>query len=122
MTVQNIEVAEVRPQQNLILLKGAVPGWRNGIVTIRQAKKAATSPWPGAPEEKKEEAERKEGEAEAKVKGKEVVREEGKMEEVRVEAEAKAEEEGKEVAEEEAKTEEVKAEEKAQEEPQKEEP
>jgi len=124
VTVQNIEVAEVRPQQNIILLKGAVPGWRNGIVTIRQAKKAATSPWPAVPEEKKEEAKRKEGEAEAKVEVKEVVKEEKKKEEV------------KEVAEEEAKTEEIKveaeakeeieaetkAEEKAKEEPQKEEP
>jgi len=40
VTVQNIEVIEVRPQQNLIFLKGAIPGWRNGIVIIRGAKKA----------------------------------------------------------------------------------
>ncbi len=108
VTVQNIEVAEVKPQQNLIFLKGAVPGWRNGIVTIRQAKKAATSHRPDAPGEKKEEAKRKEVEAEAKVEGKEVVKEEEKKEEVKAEEEAKAE--GKEVVEEEVKTEEVKAE------------
>jgi len=134
VTVQNIEVAEVKPQQNLIFLKGAVPGWRNGIVTIRQAKKAATSHRPDAPEEKKEEAKRKEVEAEVKVEGKEVVKEEEKKEEAK--AEAKVEEESKEVAEEEASTEKVKveaeaeekeeveaeakAEEKAKEEPQKE--
>ena len=112
VTVQNIEVAEVKPQQNLIFLKGAVPGWRNGIVTIRQAKKAATPPRPDVPEEKREEAKRKEVEAEATVEGKEVVKEEEKKEEVKAEteAEAKAEAEIKEVAEEEAKTEEVKAE------------
>jgi large subunit ribosomal protein L3 len=115
VTVQNIEVAEVKPQQNLIFLKGAVPGWRNGIVTIRQAKKAATSHRPDAPEEKKEEAKRKEVEAEAKVEGKEVVKEEEKKEEVKAEAEAKAEEEVKEVAEEEAKTEEVEVKEEAEE-------
>ena len=88
VTVQNIEVVEVRPQQNLIFLKGAVPGWRNGIVTIRQAKKVAPPPRPVTPKEKKEEAEVK---AEAEEK------EEVKAE-VEVEAKAKAEEEGKEQA------------------------
>jgi len=120
VTVQNIEVAEVRPQQNLIFLKGAVPGWRNGIVTIRQAKKAAIPPRPDVPRERKEEAKRKEVEAEAKVEGKEVVKEEEKKEEVKVDekvkAKGKAEEEVKEVAEGEAKKEETKAEELKQEE------
>ena len=92
VTVQNIEVVEVRPQQNLIFLKGAVPGWRNGIVTIRQAKKVAPPPRPVTPKEKKEEAEVK---AEEEVK--EVAEEEAKGEEVKVKAEveAKAEEEVK---------------------------
>ena len=96
VTVQNIEVVEVRPQQNLIFLKGAVPGWRNGIVTIRQAKKGAAPARPVVPKEKKEEAKRKEVEAEAKVEGKEVVKEEEKKEEVKEVAEGEAkEEEGK---------------------------
>ncbi len=111
VTVQNIEVVEVRPQQNLIFLKGAVPGWRNGIVTIRQAKKGAAPARPVVPKEKKEEAKRKEVEAEAKVEGKaeEEVKVEAKAEE-EVKVEAKAEEEVKEVAEGEAKEEEGKAE------------
>jgi large subunit ribosomal protein L3 len=98
VTVQKIEVVEVRPQQNLMFLKGAVPGWRNGIVTIRQAKKAVASPRPVVPQEKKEEVE-------AEAKAKEVVKEEEKK------VEAKAEEKREEVkvkAEAEEKREEVK--------------
>ncbi len=34
VTVRNIRVAQVRPEDNVLLLKGAVPGARNGIVTI----------------------------------------------------------------------------------------
>ncbi|MFA4909558.1 MAG: 50S ribosomal protein L3 [Desulfobacteria bacterium] len=37
VTVQNIKVIEVRPEENLILLKGAVPGSRNGVVIIRSS-------------------------------------------------------------------------------------
>lgn len=37
VTVQNIQVIEVRPDENLILLKGAVPGSRNGVVIIRSS-------------------------------------------------------------------------------------
>jgi large subunit ribosomal protein L3 len=120
VTIQNIEVVEVRLQQNLIFLKGAVPGWRNGIVTIRQAKKAATLPRE-APKEEKEEAKREKVEAEAKVEGKEVVKEEEKKEEVK----AEAEEEGKEEAEKgelQKEGAEVKVKEEAKAEPEKEEP
>lgn len=39
VTVQNLEVLEVRPRQNLLILKGAVPGAVRGLVIIRQAKK-----------------------------------------------------------------------------------
>jgi len=100
VTVQNIEVVEVRPQQNLIFLKGTIPGWRNGIVTIRQAKKAPAPSRSVPPQEKTEEA-REEVEVKAKAEGKE----EAKVKaEVKVEAEAKVE--GKEGAkEEEAKAE-----------------
>lgn len=39
VTVQNIQVVEVKTDKNLILLKGAIPGCRNGIVTIRSSVK-----------------------------------------------------------------------------------
>ncbi len=133
VTVQNIEVAEVRPQESLIFLKGAVPGWRNGIVTIRQAKKAAIPPRPDVPQEKKEEAKREEAEAkvkaeaEVKAQAEEEVKEEPKQEEAK---EAKEEEEAKEPEQEEAKgaereeseKEESEKEESEQEEPKREEP
>jgi large subunit ribosomal protein L3 len=37
VTVRNLEVADVRPEQNLILIKGAVPGAVNSIVEIKKA-------------------------------------------------------------------------------------
>jgi len=40
-TVQNLEVIEVRPDENLIMLKGAVPGPRSGLILIRRALKKA---------------------------------------------------------------------------------
>ncbi|MDY0190648.1 MAG: 50S ribosomal protein L3 [Desulfuromonas sp.] len=40
VTVQNLEIVDVRADQNLILIKGAVPGPKNGLVTIRKAVKA----------------------------------------------------------------------------------
>lgn len=40
VTTQNLQVVEVRPEQNLVLLKGAVPGPKNGLVTIRKGVKA----------------------------------------------------------------------------------
>lgn len=39
-TVQNVEVVEVRAKENLIFLRGAVPGARNGVVLVRSAKKS----------------------------------------------------------------------------------
>ncbi|MBW1981129.1 MAG: 50S ribosomal protein L3 [Deltaproteobacteria bacterium] len=36
VTVKNLQIVDIRPEQNLILLKGAVPGGRNGIVMIRR--------------------------------------------------------------------------------------
>jgi large subunit ribosomal protein L3 len=38
-TVQNLIVVGVRPERNLILVKGAVPGSRNGIVLVKDAVK-----------------------------------------------------------------------------------
>ncbi len=37
VTVQNLEVVRVDPENNLILVKGAVPGHKKGLVMIRQA-------------------------------------------------------------------------------------
>ena len=39
VTVQNLEVVEVRPDENLILVKGAVPGANGGLVILRGAVK-----------------------------------------------------------------------------------
>ena len=38
-TVQNLEVVQVRPDENLIMLRGAVPGSKSGLLLIRQALK-----------------------------------------------------------------------------------
>lgn len=37
VTVKNLEVVRVIPDQNLLLIKGAVPGGKNGLLTIRSA-------------------------------------------------------------------------------------
>lgn len=42
-TTQNLLVAEVRPEENLLLLKGAIPGSRNGVVMVRLATKTVTA-------------------------------------------------------------------------------
>ena len=39
VTVQNLTVADIKLEQNLLLIKGAVPGATNSIVIIREAKK-----------------------------------------------------------------------------------
>ncbi len=40
VTVQNLEIVKVDAEQNLILLKGAVPGNKGGLVTIKNSIKA----------------------------------------------------------------------------------
>jgi large subunit ribosomal protein L3 len=40
VTLQNLEIVEVRPEQNLILIKGAIPGPNNGLVLLRKGVKA----------------------------------------------------------------------------------
>ena len=37
-TVRNLEVVDIRPENNLILIKGSVPGARFGLVTINKLK------------------------------------------------------------------------------------
>jgi large subunit ribosomal protein L3 len=43
VTVQNIRVVAVHPEQNVILLEGQVPGPRNGLVYLSPAKKRQAS-------------------------------------------------------------------------------
>jgi large subunit ribosomal protein L3 len=38
-TTQNLEVVQVRPEDNVILIKGAIPGSKGDYVVIREAKK-----------------------------------------------------------------------------------
>jgi large subunit ribosomal protein L3 len=37
--IQNLQVWQIRPEMNLLLLKGSVPGSKNGFVLIKKAKK-----------------------------------------------------------------------------------
>ena len=37
-TTQNLEVVDIRPDDNLIMIKGAVPGSKSGLVTINKPK------------------------------------------------------------------------------------
>ncbi len=39
ISVQNLEVVDLRPEANLMLVKGAVPGTKHGIVVVRRAVK-----------------------------------------------------------------------------------
>lgn len=38
ITARNLEIVDIRPENNIILLKGAVPGFRSGIITINKSK------------------------------------------------------------------------------------
>ncbi len=37
-TTRNLEIVDIRPEENLILIKGAIPGSRNGIIEIKKPK------------------------------------------------------------------------------------
>ncbi len=39
VTVKGLKIVDVRPEENIILLKGAVPGARNGVVVIKRSGK-----------------------------------------------------------------------------------
>jgi large subunit ribosomal protein L3 len=39
VTVQNLEIVMVDPERNLLAIKGAVPGAKNGLLEIREARK-----------------------------------------------------------------------------------
>ena len=36
VTAKNVEVVAIRPEDNVILVKGAVPGPKNGLVMVRK--------------------------------------------------------------------------------------
>ncbi len=38
VTVRNLEIVDIRPDQHLILLRGAIPGFKSGIVSIQKSK------------------------------------------------------------------------------------
>lgn len=38
-TVQNLQVVDMIPERNLVLVKGSVPGFKGGLVMLRKAKK-----------------------------------------------------------------------------------
>lgn len=38
-TIQNLQIVDLRPDKNLIFVKGAVPGPKGGILTLKSAKK-----------------------------------------------------------------------------------
>jgi large subunit ribosomal protein L3 len=40
VTIQNLEIVEINPEENLLLIKGAVPGAVNSLVFVKQAVKA----------------------------------------------------------------------------------
>lgn len=40
VTTQNLQIVEIRPEKNLILVKGAIPGPKNGLVTLSKGIKA----------------------------------------------------------------------------------
>ena len=40
VTVLNLEIVKVDAERNLLLIKGAIPGAKGGIVTVRNAIKA----------------------------------------------------------------------------------
>ena len=39
VSTQNLEVVEIRAEQNLLLVRGAVPGAKRGVVVLRPAVK-----------------------------------------------------------------------------------
>jgi len=44
VTEQSLEVVELRPEENLMLVKGAVPGHKEGILIISRARKKSKKP------------------------------------------------------------------------------
>jgi large subunit ribosomal protein L3 len=43
VTIQNLKVVLVDPENNLLAIKGSVPGARGGIVIVKEARKSHNS-------------------------------------------------------------------------------
>ena len=43
VTVQNLKVVLVDAEKNLLAVKGAIPGAKNGLVIVREARKSSGS-------------------------------------------------------------------------------
>jgi large subunit ribosomal protein L3 len=41
VTIQNLTVVGVRPEENILLVKGGIPGARGSLVVIQKAQKRA---------------------------------------------------------------------------------
>jgi large subunit ribosomal protein L3 len=54
VTTQNLTIVDIKPEQNLLLIKGSVPGSANSIVIIREAKKRQ-APTPSEAQETQQE-------------------------------------------------------------------
>ncbi|HKA32655.1 MAG TPA: 50S ribosomal protein L3 [Candidatus Binatia bacterium] len=54
ISVQNLEVVEVRPEDNLLLIKGSVPGAQRSVVIIKRASKPRKKPQAPVAEKAKE--------------------------------------------------------------------
>ena len=37
-TVRNLEIVDIRPEENIMLIKGAIPGSGSGVVEIKKPK------------------------------------------------------------------------------------
>jgi len=37
-TMQNIEIVDIRPEENILMVKGAVPGPATGLVAVKKQK------------------------------------------------------------------------------------
>jgi large subunit ribosomal protein L3 len=48
-TVQNLEIVRIDAERGLLLIRGAVPGWRNGDLMVSPTKRAARTGAPKAP-------------------------------------------------------------------------
>jgi len=52
-TARNLEVVKIMPEDNAILVKGSVPGARNGVVVVRKSLKNAAEAFRAAKQQKK---------------------------------------------------------------------
>jgi len=43
-TIRNLEIVDIRPDENLLMVKGAIPGPKSGLVTIQKLKFSGTRP------------------------------------------------------------------------------